>query len=54
MTTLLIIAILGMSVYIFKTLINIASFAIYIVKDKTLNQSPNKLEKEYQFIKGLY
>lgn len=54
MTTFLIITILGMTVYIIKTLININSLILFIIKDKTINKIPNELEKNYQFIKGLY
>lgn len=54
MTTFLIFTILVMTAYIIKVLIKINSLVLFIIKDKTVNEVPNELEKNYQFIKGLY
>jgi len=54
MTTILIVAILSMTAYIIKALIDINALVIQITKDKEVNKIPNELEKNYQFIKGLY
>lgn len=43
-----------MIAYIIKALIDINSLVLRIIKDKDVNKIPNKLEKNYQFIKGLY
>lgn len=54
MTTILIAVILGMIAYIIKALIDINALVLQIIKDKEVNKIPNELEKNYQFIKGLY
>lgn len=54
MTTILILIILGLVVYIGKALIDINALVLMITKDKEVVKIPNELEKNYQFIKGLY
>jgi hypothetical protein len=54
MTSILIAVILGMIAYIIKALIDINALVLQIIKDKEVNKIPNELEKNYQFIKGLY
>ncbi|WP_341902132.1 hypothetical protein [Fluviicola taffensis] len=52
--TLVIIADILMFFYIAKLLIDVNAFATKLSKEKVITSNPNKLEKEYQFIKGLY
>lgn len=54
MITILIIFIIGMLGHIFNILISIKAMAIKIGKDAEVRYKPNDLEKNYQFIKGLY
>jgi hypothetical protein len=54
MTTILITVILGMVAYITKSLIDTNALLLQITKDKEVIKVPNDLEKNYQFIKGLY
>lgn len=54
MVTILIIGILGMIAYILKALIDINVLVLLIAKDKEVIKIPNELDKNYQFIKGLY
>ncbi len=52
--TVIIIIILGLLAYIVKTIISLNILAMQITKAKEVNKTPNKLEKNYQFIKGLF
>jgi hypothetical protein len=54
MTTVLIIAIIGLFSYIIKALIDFNGLVLQLKKDKEVNAKPNDLESNYQFIKGLY
>jgi hypothetical protein len=54
MNTMLIALIVGLIFVIAKLTIDIFSFLLLIRKDKQIIRQPNELEKNYQFIKGLY
>lgn len=54
MNSILIVIILGMIAYIIKALIDINSLALQFIKDKEVTKIQNEMEKNYQFIKGLY
>lgn len=50
---LLALVLVGLTMYVIKTLLDISSLMILLKKDKELLK-PNELDKKYQFIKGLY
>jgi hypothetical protein len=52
--TLIIIADIFMFFYIAKLLIDVNAMATKLNKEKVLTTQENKMEVEYQFIKGLY
>jgi hypothetical protein len=52
--TFIIIADILMFFYIIKLLIDVNALATKLSKEKAVVSVPNELEKEYQFIKGLY
>jgi len=54
MNTLLITVVIGLIFIITKMIIDIYSLFLFIRKDKEITKQPNELEKDYQFIKGLY
>lgn len=52
--TFIIIADILMFFYIAKLLIDVNAMATKLNKEKVLTTQQNELEREYQFIKGLY
>ncbi|MEL1244021.1 hypothetical protein AAEO56_07095 [Flavobacterium sp. DGU11] len=54
MTTALVIMIVVMVGIALVNVIKINMLALQIIKDKETNNRENPLEKNYQFIKGLY
>jgi flagellar biogenesis protein FliO len=54
MTQVLVIMILSFVFFSIYFLIKIKNRSVKLTKSKELNNLDNKLEKKYQFIKGLY
>lgn len=54
MTTALVIMIVVMVAIAVVNVIKINMLALQVIKEKEINNTENPLEKNYQFIKGLY
>lgn len=54
MVLMLIPAILILIAICIKLCVDVISALLFIRKDKKLTEQPNELERNYQFIKGLY
>lgn len=54
MTTVLVIMIVVMAAIVVVNVIKISMLALQVIKDKETNNRENPLERNYQFIKGLY
>lgn len=54
MIQVLVIMIISFVFFSIYFLIKIKSISMKLIKSKELNNVDNKLEKKYQFIKGLY
>jgi len=54
MKTFVVIAVILMGAYIIKMLIDINLLVLKFAKSKKIRNEKNKLDKDYEFIKGLY
>lgn len=54
MTSIITAIIFALTVFVVKTIIQINGLLLLVSKDIDLVKTPNALEKDYQFVKGLY